>query len=102
MCHLQDWPIELLPVDWAAAKIVAIALAPSTRNRTLHVALPRERCPTLRDAAEWLRASGHVLEMVDAAEWVRAVEASPALMLARALQATGQVCSCRGAQSTLA
>ncbi|MFJ9719205.1 amino acid adenylation domain-containing protein [Streptomyces sp. NPDC101213] len=70
----EDLTTDLLPVDFVARAVVALARHPATHNRTLHVFHPSGSDFTPVHAA--LRADGHRLEIVPADTWLARLEDS--------------------------
>jgi len=66
-----DLPLDFVPVDLLAERIVHIALARDPAPRTYHLANPRPA--TLRHMAARLRAHGYGLEDLPLADWVQRV-----------------------------
>jgi amino acid adenylation domain-containing protein/thioester reductase-like protein len=66
-----DLPLDFVPVELLAERIVHIALARDPATHTYHLANPRPA--SLRHMAERLRAHGYRLEDLPLADWVRRV-----------------------------
>jgi hypothetical protein len=66
-----DLPLDFVPVDLLAERIVHLALIQDTGARTYHLA--GHRPARLREMADRLRAAGHPLVDLPLADWVRQV-----------------------------
>ena len=68
---LPDLPLHVLPVDEAAAAIVALGMRPACAGRVVHLYHPE--LARLRDVATLLAGLGHPVRWVPAGQWARTV-----------------------------
>jgi thioester reductase-like protein len=66
---LPDLPLHVMPVDEAAAAIVALGLRPAAAGRVVH--LYHSELARLRDVASLLAGLGHPVRWVPAQQWAR-------------------------------
>ncbi|MFM9368115.1 non-ribosomal peptide synthetase [Streptomyces sp. Da 82-17] len=88
-----DLSFDLVPVDRAAAAIVALALRPAAAGRTFHIAAGRRL--TLATAVDRLRTHGHRIADVPPEQWLHALRSTPTgpALLAVLTDAAGRVTS---------
>src|SRR5215217_3706897 len=73
--EIEDWRMEMTPVDFVAAGLVHIASGPHSYGRTYHLANPE---PPLADAVfDLLEGQGYPLERVPYDEWLKRIDAAP-------------------------
>lgn len=74
--EIEGWRLEMTPVDFVAAAILAIADEPETVGGVFHLANPDP--PPADEVFHWLREMGYDLETLPYPEWLAALrEAQP-------------------------
>ena len=70
------WPLDLVPVDYVADAVTALAWSPAATGRCFHLHHPQPAM--LADLLTRLIAAGTRLELVPMDRWLEAIEADPA------------------------
>src|SRR5215211_12296 len=73
--EIEDWRMEMTPVDFVAAGLVHIASDPHSYGRTYHLANPEP--PLADDVFDLLEGQGYPLERVPYDEWLQRIDAAP-------------------------
>jgi amino acid adenylation domain-containing protein/thioester reductase-like protein len=73
--EIEDWRMEMTPVDFVAAGLVHIASDPHSYGRTYHLANPEP--PLADDVFDLLEGQGYPLERVPYDEWLKRIDAAP-------------------------
>ena len=74
--EIEDWRMEMTPVDFVADAMVHIASDPDSYGGTYHLANPEP--PLADDVFDLLEEQGYPLERVPYDEWLQRVDAVPA------------------------
>src|SRR5829696_352346 len=74
--EIEDWRMEMTPVDFVAAAIIHIASDPGSYGGTYHLANPEP--PLADDFFDLLEKQGYPLERVPYEEWLQRIDAVPA------------------------
>ena len=74
--EIEDWRMEMTPVDFVAATMVHIASDPDSYGGTYHLANPEP--PLADDVFDLLEEQGYPLERVPYDEWLQRIDAVPA------------------------
>ena len=73
--EIEGWRMEMTPVDFVAAAILAVAANPDASGGTFHLANP-DPVPA-GTVFDWLEEGGYALERFTHEEWSRRLEAAP-------------------------
>ena len=73
--EIEGWRLEMTPVDFVAAAILAVASKPEAPGGTFHLANP-DPVPA-GTVFDWLEDGGYALERVAYGEWLGRLEAAP-------------------------
>ena len=73
--EIEDWRMEMTPVDFVAGAMLHIASDPAAYGGTYHLANPDS--PLADDVFDLLEEQGYPLERVPYDEWLRRIDADP-------------------------
>jgi thioester reductase-like protein len=73
--EVEDWRMEMTPVDFVAGAILHIASDPGAYGGTYHLANPDP--PPADEVFDLLEGRGHSLERLPYEEWLRKIDAAP-------------------------
>jgi thioester reductase-like protein len=73
--EIEDWRLEMTPVDFVAAAMVHIASNPDCYGGTYHLANPEP--PLADDVFDLLEEQGYALERVPYDEWLQRIDDAP-------------------------
>ena len=73
--EIEDWRMEMTPVDFVAGAMLHIASNPAAYGRTYHLANPDP--PSAEDVFDLLEEQGYPLERVPYDEWLQRIDAAP-------------------------
>jgi len=73
--EIEDWRMEMTPVDFVAAGILNIASDPDSFGGTYHLATPEP--PYADEVFDLLEEAGHPLERVPYDEWLLKIDTAP-------------------------
>jgi thioester reductase-like protein len=74
--EIEDWRMEMTPVDFVAAAMVHIASDPDSYGGTYHLANPEP--PLADDVFDLLEEQGYPLERVPFDDWLQRIDTDPA------------------------
>jgi thioester reductase-like protein len=73
--EIEDWRMEMTPVDFVADAMLHIASNPDSYGGTYHLSNPEP--PTAENIFDLLEEGGHPLERVPYDEWLQRLDAAP-------------------------
>jgi thioester reductase-like protein len=73
--EIEDWRVEMTPVDFVAGAMLHIASDPDSYGGTYHLANPEP--PPADDVFDLLEERGYALERVPYDEWLTRIDAAP-------------------------
>ncbi|MBA2535358.1 MAG: thioester reductase domain-containing protein [Rubrobacter sp.] len=73
--EIEDWRMEMTPVDFVAAAILHLASDPAAQGGTYHLANPDP--PSAEEVFDLLEEEGYPLERLPYEEWLQRIDAAP-------------------------
>ncbi|MBA2534945.1 MAG: thioester reductase domain-containing protein, partial [Rubrobacter sp.] len=73
--EIEDWRMEMTPVDFVAAAILHLASDAAAQGGTYHLANPNP--PTANEVFDLLEEEGYPLECLPYEEWLQRIDAAP-------------------------